>query len=139
MGQLVSLSDPLSRSHCCTLAHQMGVAPSTVQNSSSVRKAVNIHNTTNTHEPVLSTYGPFFCLPPPPLHSNRPCIVTGGGGQGSVTFCFSNLRRRLYIALLRCVCWLAKVVLLVHCCALQVFCIQGTPRTLYHAEHISFS
>ena len=29
--------------------------------------------------------------------------------------------------LLRCVCWLAKVVLLVHCDALQVSCIQGTP------------
>ena len=73
---------------------------------------------------------------PPPLHSNFPCIVIGGGG--SPLSVFANLRRRLDIELLRCVCWLAKVVLLVHCCALQVSCIQGTPHTLYHVEHFSF-
>jgi hypothetical protein len=29
--------------------------------------------------------------------------------------------------LLLCVCWVDKVVLLVHCCVLQISCIQGTP------------
>ena len=49
------------------------------------------------------------CLGPPPLHSNR-------RGEGTVTFRFANLLRRLGVALLLCVCWLDKVVFLVHCC-----------------------
>ena len=63
--------------------------------------------------------------PPPFLYSNRPCIVTGGGG--TVTFRFANLLRRLDVELLLCVCWLDQVVLLVHCCVTQICCIQGTP------------
>ena len=61
-----------------------------------------------------------LCTPPTPLHSIR-------GDEGTVTFPFSNLCRRLDIELLRCVCWLAKVVLLVHWCAHQGSSIQGTP------------
>ena len=53
---------------------------------------------------------------PPPLHSDCPCIVSGGGGgEGTGTFCFSNLLRRSDIELLLCVCWLDEVMLLVHC------------------------
>ena len=54
------------------------------------------------------------------MHSKR------GGGEGTVTFCLANLLRRSYTELLLCVCWLDKVVLLVHCCALHISCIQGT-------------
>ena len=71
--------------------------------------------------------------PPPPLPSKRPCIVSGGaGGEGTVTFRFVNLLRRSDIELLLCVCWLDKVVLLVHGYVLRVSGIQGTP--LYPAS-----
>ena len=51
----------------------------------------------------------------------------GGGGEGTVAFLLANLRRRLHIDFLWCICRLDNVVLLVHCCVLQVSCIQGTP------------
>ena len=77
---------------------------------------------------------------PPPLHSNHPCIVIAEGG---VTFRFANLRRRLYIELLRCICWLAKVVvLLVHCCALHaskvlhVPCIMQNTSVFHNFSHV---
>ena len=50
-----------------------------------------------------------------------------GGGEETITFCFPNLLTRLDTELLLCVCWLDKVVLLVHCCLLQISYIQGTP------------
>ena len=60
-----------------------------------------------------------------PLSSNR-----GGGGVRELSLSvFQFLLRRLHIELLLCVCWLDKVVLLMHCCVLQISCIQGT--TLY--------
>ena len=59
-------------------------------------------------------------LPPPPLHCNCACIVSRGGGQGTVTLRFANLLRRSDIELLLCVCWLEKVVLSGHCRALQI-------------------
>ena len=62
-------------------------------------------------------------IPPPPLFSKRPCLVSGGGG--TVTFRFSNFLRRLDIEVLLCVCWLDKVLLLVHCCVLQISCMEG--------------
>ena len=72
--------------------------------------------------------------PPPPLHSNRPCIVSGeGGDEGTVTFRLANLLRRSDIELLLCVCWLDKVVLLVHCCVLQISGIQGTPQACFQS------
>ena len=70
---------------------------------------------------------PPVSVPPLPLHSNRSCIASGGGGKGTVAFGCANLLRVLDIVLLLCVCWLDKVVLLVHCCVLQLSCIQGTP------------
>ena len=62
----------------------------------------------------------------------QPCIVSArackrGGSEGTVTFHFANLLRRSDIELLLCVCWLDKVVLLVHCCVVQISGIQGTP------------
>ena len=59
-------------------------------------------------------------VPPPPL-----CMVIAC--MGTVNFCFANLLRRSDTELHLCVCWLDKVVLLVHCCVLQISCIQGTP------------
>ena len=61
------------------------------------------------------------------------------GGEGTVIFSFPNLLRRFDIELLLRVCWLDKVVLLVHCCVLPISCIQGT--TLYPAScrMLSFS
>ena len=57
--------------------------------------------------------------------SMRACgIVCGGGG---VIFRFANLLRWLALELLLYVCWLDKVVLLVHCYVLQISGIQGTP------------
>ena len=61
-------------------------------------------------------------VPPPPR-----IVSGGGGGQGIATFHFANILTRLGIEYLRCVCWLDKVVLLVHCCVLQISCIQSTP------------
>ena len=55
--------------------------------------------------------------PPPALRSKHPCIVSGWG-EGAVSFRFAHLLRRSDIEVLLCVCWLDKVVLLVHCCVL---------------------
>ena len=70
--------------------------------------------------------------PPPPLNSNR-------GGVGTFTFRFSNSLRRLDVELLLCVCWLDKVVLLVHSCVLQISCIQSTPLYPVSYRTLSFS
>ena len=44
-----------------------------------------------------------------------------------VTFRLANLLRRSDIGILLCVCWLDEVVLLVHCCVLQISGLQGAP------------
>ena len=75
----------------------------------------------------------------PPLHSNHPCIVMGGGGKGTVIFHFANLCRRVDIEFLWCICWLAKVVSLGRCCALQGSCIQGTPLYPVSCRTLRFS
>ena len=54
----------------------------------------------------------------------EPFRLTKGGG---ITFSFQIISQdwiRLDIALFLCVCWLDKVVLLVHCCVLQISCLQ---------------
>ena len=55
---------------------------------------------------------------PPPLHSNHPGIVSKGARDPSLSVLQIYSEGRIL---------LAKVVLLVHCCVLQISCIQGTP------------
>ena len=59
-----------------------------------------------------------MCVPPPPapLYGKRPCLVSGGGGEGTVTFHFLKFLRTLdtEVLLCLCLCWLDKVMLLVH-------------------------
>ena len=87
--------------------------------------------------PALSQSGLLY--PPPPLSCKCPCLVSaGGGGEGTVTFPFPNFHRGLDIEVLLCVCWLDKVLLLVHCCVLPISCMEALHCTLYHAEHLVF-
>ena len=61
------------------------------------------------------TESPQLITPSPPLSSKRPCLVSGGG-EGTVTFHFPNFLRNC----------LNEVLLLVHCCVLQISCMEGT-------------
>ena len=80
------------------------------------------------------------CTPPSPLSSTRPCVVSGGaGGEGTVTFPFPNFLGRLDIEVLLCVCCLDEVLLLVHCCVLQISCMEGTALSPVSCRTLSFS
>ena len=61
------------------------------------------------------------------------------GGGGTVTFHFPNFLSRLDVEVLLWVCWLDEVVLLVHCCVLQISCVEGTALCPLSCRTLSFS
>ena len=83
---------------------------------------------------------PAHTLYPPLPFLQYPCVVSGGaGGEGTVTFPFPNFLGRLDIEVLLCVCCLDEVLLLVHCCVLQISCMEGTALYPVSCRTLSFS
>ena len=67
---------------------------------------------------------------PPPS-----CLVSGGGAREPSLFIFQIFVEGWIL----CVCRLDKVLLLVHCCVLQISAMEGTALHLVSCRTLSFS